>query len=248
MNKLAPIVIAKNRVARARIMQTEFTRASDILLDYIEKITGAKMIVSNVDFVDPFFFFDKVDHGKDGFAYYMTQKDIHFEAGNEQAAVYAVYDFLERVIGCRYYTKDYEYIPKDSNLTVHFDRYEFKPILEYREVYYRAFADKTFAEKHKMTAMWDHKEWGFWDHSFDKLVPVKEYFDEHPEYFAYYNGARQKEFTQLCLTNPDVFDIAIKNLKKYIMKGKYKIWLKSPQRFAEKAGERLVKITAFPEW
>lgn len=216
MDNRIPFVFSKNRQPYAVVYKNEFSRATDIFINYIKKITGATLSVSTVEDVRPFIFFSNVDHGKSGFKYSMNKKNIYFEAGNEQAMVYAVYDFLERIIGCRYYTQTEEYVPYCANLQVIFDDYEFQPILEYREVYYRGFTDKTFAEKHKMTAMWDHKEWGFWDHSFDKLVPVKEYFDEHPEYFAYFNGARQKEFTQLCLTNPDVFDILVKNLKKHM--------------------------------
>ena len=225
MSSILPFVFTENKQPYAVVMKNDWTRATDIFLNYIEKITGGRLTVSPVEDVRPFVFFVEVDHGDAGFAYKLMGKNLIFEAKNEQAAVYAVYDFLERIIGCRYYTKDVEYVPFDANLSVLFDDYEFEPILKYREVYYKGFVDKTFAEKHKMTAMWDHDEWGFWDHSFDKLVPVKEYYDEHPEYFAYFNGGRQKEFTQICCTNPDVFDIAVKNLKKFMdQKPQAKYW------------------------
>ena len=225
MSSILPFVFAENKNPHAVVMQNEFTRATEIFLNYIEKITGSRLSVSPVEDVRPFVFFGKVDHGENGFCYKLMGKNLIIEARDEQTMVYAVYDFLERIIGCRYYTKDVEYVPFDANLSVLFDDYEFQPILKYREVYYKGFVDKTFAEKHKMTAMWDHDEWGFWDHSFDKLVPVKEYYDEHPEYFAYFNGGRQKEFTQICCTNPDVFDIAVKNLKKFMdQKPQAKYW------------------------
>lgn len=225
MSSSIPFVFTENKKPYAVVMKNEWPRATDIFLNYIQKTTGGRLNVSTVEDVRPFVFFKEVDHGDAGFAYRLEGKNLIFEAKNEQAAVYAVYDFLERIIGCRYYTKDVEYVPFDANLSVLFDDYEFQPILKYREVYYKGFADKVFAEKHKMTAMCDHSEWGFWDHSFNKLVPVAEYYDEHPEYFAYFNGGRQKEFTQICCTNPDVFDIAVKNLRKFMdQKPNAKYW------------------------
>ncbi len=218
MKSTVPFIFAKNFKPNALILHNDWDRATNILLNYIEKITDTRLNITEVYDVRPFIIFDKVDHGKSGFAYYMDNKDIRFEAGNEQAAVYAVYDFLERIVGCRYYTKNEEYIPRDCNLSVMFDYYKFNPILEYREVYYKGFNDKEFAEKHKMTAMNDHKDWGFWCHSFETLIPTSEYYDEHPEYFAYVNGKRIKEHTQPCLTNPKVFDIVVENLRKHIEK------------------------------
>ena len=93
----------------------------------------------------------RADHGDSGFAYRLDGGDVVIEAGNAQAMSYAVYDWLERVVGCRYYSRSYEYIPFDANLEVEFDDYEFSPILGYREILYTEYGDPIFAEKHKIT-------------------------------------------------------------------------------------------------
>ncbi len=56
-------------------------------------------------------------------------------------------------------------------------------------------------------------------HTYNYLLPVKKYFNDHPEYFAMRNGRREiKEgavrwgYTQPCLTNPDVLRIVTSNL------------------------------------
>lgn len=50
-------------------------------------------------------------------------------------------------------------------------------------------------------------------HSFHDLISADEYFDSHPEYFSLVNGKRRKEGTQLCLTNPDVFELSLAKVR-----------------------------------
>lgn len=63
---------------------------------------------------------------------------------------------------------------------------------------------------------WYLDDFGVWGHSFDQLVSPKAYFDSHPEYFAWYEGERHAE--ALCLTHPEVRNIAIQNLKEILAK------------------------------
>lgn len=218
MNHVKPLQIAKDRNPLVKIVENQWKRPSQILRKYLTQITGAEFETLNVVTVNPQIIFAKKDYGSSGFGYRICDKDLFIEAGNEQAAVYAVYDFLERIIGCRYYTSEEEYVPKDANLTVCFEDYSFTPILEYRENYYRDYQNKEFAEKHKMAPAEKHEGWGFWCHSFETLVSPDEYFDTHPEYFSLYQGERVGKNAQLCLSNPEVFDILVKNLRKHMEK------------------------------
>lgn len=45
------------------------------------------------------------------------------------------------------------------------------------------------------------------------MVPKSIYFEKHPEYYSLRDGRRVKE-GQLCLSNPDVLRITIKNMRK----------------------------------
>lgn len=217
MNLCKPICIAENRTASVVVVSQGFPRAAAILAKYLKKITDADFTIQETTTVYPSIILKCADHGESGFLYRIFDKDIEIEAGNEQAMVYAVYDWLERVVGCRYYSRTYEYIPFDANLTVCFEEHSFSPILQYREIHYRDFFDPEFAEKHKMIPQCKRDEnWGFWCHSFQTLCPPEEYFDEHPEYFSLYEGKRVGKNAQLCLSNPDVFDIVLKNLKKHM--------------------------------
>ena len=218
MNLEKPLTLAQNRKANANIVTQDFSRAASILQQYLKKITGANFTVQAVTDVQNDIILRKVEReNPDGFAYYIYDKDIVIEAPNEQAAVYAVYDFLEQVCGCRYYTSTEEYVPFDANLTVQFSKVESDPVMAYREVYYRDYFNPEFAEKHKMTASGaKNAVWGFWCHSFNTLMPAEEYFDEHPEYFALYEGKRVGKNAEPCLSNPEVFDIMVNNLRKYM--------------------------------
>lgn len=226
MNLCKPICIAENKTASVVIVSKEFPRAAAILAKYLNKITDAEFTIQETTTVYPSIVLKCADHGESGFLYRIFDKDIEIEAGNGQAMVYAVYDWLERVAGCRYYSRTYEYIPFDANLTVCFEEYQFSPILQYREIHYRDFFDPEFAEKHKMVPQCKRDEnWGFWCHSFGTLCSPEEYFDEHPEYFSLYEGKRVGKNAQLCLSNPDVFDIVLKNLKKHMDENpKAKYW------------------------
>lgn len=217
MNLCKPVCIAENKKPNVVIVAGEYGRAGGILAEYLEKITDAVFRIQETTTVDPSIILKYGNHGTDGFRYRIFDKDIEIEAENEQAMVYAVYDWLERVAGCRYYTRNCEYIPFDANLTVCFEEYEFSPVLEYREILYRDYGDPVFAEKHKMTPGPRREEsWGFWCHSFYTLCPPEEYFEEHPEYFSLYEGRRVGEKAQLCLSNPEVFEIVLENLKKHM--------------------------------
>jgi len=217
MNYEKPLVLAKNRRANARIVTDCYPRAAEILKRYLDAITGADYPVqSHTDIENDIILSQWKDAPHpDSFCYRLFDKDIILEAPNEQAAVFGVYDFLETVCGCRYYTSREEYIPFDANLTVAFPRTERVPVLDYREVYYRDFSNADFAEKHKMTGgARKGKIWGSWCHTFKDLLAPEVYFEDHPEYFALYQGKRVGVNAQPCLSNPEVFRIMAENLEK----------------------------------
>lgn len=229
MSMLEKKVVATNRKPIMQIVKCQFNRPAEILASYLKKITGASFQIMEVSGVNPQFMFriiDDIQLGDDGFIYRIHDKEVMIEGNTEQALVYAVYDFLERVIGVRYYTPEYEYIPFDANLKISFEEYQYIPKITYREILYFDYSSGDFAEKHKMTSRDKRDEtWGFWCHSFETLCDPNIYFEEHPEYFALREGIRVKEGSQLCLSNPEVLNVVVKNLKKHIEKNPHaKYW------------------------
>ncbi|MEG1295239.1 MAG: DUF4838 domain-containing protein [Niameybacter sp.] len=195
-------------------------RAATLLADYLTKVTNTPFTLETSSTLPyTIAFAVSSEYGHNGFAYEVQQDLGHstliFTAENEQAFVYAIYDFLERVIGCRYFTPDVDYIPHIPNLTLEIEAYAYTPSIEYREVYYKNFENKAFAEKHKAAQSKVHEGWGFWCHSFQNLLPSDTYFKEHPEYFALLKGERHPQ-GEPCLSSPEVRKVMIENLRKFM--------------------------------
>ena len=53
---------------------------------------------------------------------------------------------------------------------------------------------------------------GFGVHTFHYLVPPKQHFEKNPEYYALIGGKRRWEHAQLCLSNPNVAEVAAERI------------------------------------
>jgi len=116
----------------------------------------------------------------------------------------AVYLFLEEYASCQFLGPGAELVPQTQNLIVDHD-YAYEPKVRTRTVHSKLFyAHPEFAAKSRVTT---EAFPGFVPearvHTFNRFVPQKLYFNDHPEYFALVNGKRQP--TQLCLSNDTVF-------------------------------------------
>lgn len=222
------MLITKNSKPLSSIFSIKKSkRASQILKDYLELITDADFTLymedtylkisleDNSSFIpNKILFVLDSSNGENGFSYHIDKNILYFKAKNEQAFVYSVYDFLEQIIGCRFYSSDCEFVPKIQTLDINFASYSFNPPIDYREVFYKDFENPIFAEKLKMNTSKEHESWGFWCHSFQILLPY-DLFHEHPEYFALIDGQRNPK-GEPCLSNPDVRKIIKENLKKFM--------------------------------
>jgi len=160
----------------------------------------------------------------DGFVIRTRGEDIVIAGKTPRGAVYGVYEFLERYIGFRCFTKDTETFETVETLAVEDLDICQNPAFEYREVYFRSAFDTDFCVKNRLNSNMAHipKEKGgklkFFNfhHSFGDLVPPEIYYDEHPEYFSMVDGKRLRERTQLCLTSEGAFLAARETLRRWI--------------------------------
>ena len=144
--------------------------------------------------------------------------------GGKRGVIYGVYELLE-FMGCRFFTPTCENIPVKPDLELPDIDTTQEPILEYRHHYNRdIIQSQRFAVKSRLNHG-DRKpglgggiQYALFVHSFDYLVGINEYYDTHPEYFALVKGVRRKELPQLCLTNPDVLEIAINKTREILLK------------------------------
>ena len=163
------------------------------------------------------------DLKNDGFIIKTNKKDIIISGKTGRGVLYGVYSFLEDYIGIRFISYDYTYIPSLGSIELP-DKISDKqiPPFESRDAFYgEILKNPDFAARRKSNG--DHgllaKHGGSvvyagFVHTFNIIVPPEIYFDAHPEYFSYKKekGARIREHTQLCLTNPEVLEIT----KKYV--------------------------------
>lgn len=155
---------------------------------------------------------------RDGFALKSHGNGLYIAGGNGRGSLNGVYTILEEYLGCRKLSKDVCHIPKMETIPFfEIDRTDV-PQFTYREILMPDLYDDGYALWHKLHNAEDRKKaWGMYVHTFDDLVPPETYFEEHPEYFAEVNGERTPD-SQICLTNPEVFDLVVAGLKKRMAK------------------------------
>lgn len=156
----------------------------------------------------------------DGFTYKTVGDDLYIYGGRNRGTMYGVFAFLENELGVRWYTKDVTRIPQRRHYVLPSLNHTEKPVVKYRYVQFHKFnTDSAVYAHNKMNMVWDamptqygklHNYWGV--HTSEWLVPTKEYYNTHPEYFSYRQGRRIPN-SQLCLSNPEVLRLVIANLK-----------------------------------
>ena len=94
--------------------------------------------------------------------------------------LYAVYQFLEELVGIRFLTADHTYIPDASALQIPCGSYTYSPPFSFRWSYYRENSDAPeFAAKRKVNTVTDAENLGgktqqqLINHSFHALVPLR---------------------------------------------------------------------------
>jgi hypothetical protein len=155
----------------------------------------------------------------DGFTIQAKKDILYIKGGREKGVLYGVYTFFDKYLNYRCYSPSVFNYPTLSKVRIPANILDTQiPMNVYRNVYYEVADDPFYADWHKLDHM--KPDWGMWVHTFSTLIPVDNYFSEHPEYFALVNGqrvAKQHDETlsaQLCLSNPDVLRIVVENLEK----------------------------------
>ncbi len=170
--------------------------------------------------------------GEEGFDIKVVEDDLIISGNSSRGTLYGVYTFLEEYIGWRWYDREYEKVKVSDFIQIPLDTNDRQvPILWVRSNYcFNAVRFHEFAVKLKNNQVLDGYPIpesmggsiaydGGMGHTFNSLVPMDEYYDEHPEYFTWnghsINGWGQRS-TQLCLTNPEVLDIVIKAVRRIL--------------------------------
>lgn len=232
-NKTDYRIIIKDAVS------TSVFHAAEELKSFIKQIAGADLPIFT-DVSDPSeheilvgesshleklgFNIDISAFGDEGFEIKTQGEHLAIIGSEIRGTLYGVYEFLEKYLGCRWFTEDISRIPSRSEIVVGEIEDIQIPALEYRESYFNGYNDGDFFARNKnngMSAKLEEKHGGKikynpFVHSFDSIISPAEYFDTHPEYFSEVDGKRSSGYSQLCLTNPEVLEIAKEKVRKWI--------------------------------
>ena len=193
--------------------------ASHELQKYLKKISGVSLAITDEDkissnqriFIGNTIKGELLNARADEISIEVKESDLYILGGDSKSTLYAIYSFLEKYLGCRFYAPDVEIIPETNHVRIPNDiDYQYTPPVSTRTVHSRLYYEnKGFADKRKVT----HEAFpgyvpGYGVHTFNRFVPSDKYFQAHPEYYALRDGRRIP--TQLCLSNADVLDI-VKN-------------------------------------
>ena len=164
----------------------------------------------------------------ESFFYLNAGPDIYIFGGRQRGTMYGVFSFLEKELGCRWYTPKVTVIPKREELKFEFYGRTEKPGIRVRNDFYFEAFDPVWAARNKMNGTLDFAEVprkqpgsveGYWAvHTFYPLMPPDEFFGKHPEYYSLIDGKRIYERAQLCLSNPDVLRIITERIRERMRK------------------------------
>jgi len=148
-------------------------------------------------------------------------RDLVLAGGSPRGTLYAVYAFLEDIVGCRWWTGTASRMPWRPSLSVANIALRFRPPFEYREPYWYVAFDPVWAARNKANGTRAGGDAGRggrqvyegFVHTFYTLIPPEKYFASHPEWFSEIDGRRTSENAQLCLTNEAMRRELVKNLK-----------------------------------
>lgn len=156
---------------------------------------------------------------EDGYCIQTSDNNIYITGGSGMGVIYGVTGFLEDYLGVRMLAPGAEYVPVMNDIYLN-------PINDIQippatiRIVNATFSNDTnykyFRKLNTIDDRWRESGWyGYYVHTFNKLVPPEKYFAGHPEYFALVNGKRVAH-GQLCLSNPEVLKITIEKLREEI--------------------------------
>jgi hypothetical protein len=233
-------IIAKNGVARTVIVVDPAASASEMyaarqLASSLTQITGASFEIrtnakspiraiivgtgtaASAAFPDAPF----SQLGGEEFLIRTRGDRILLAGGRPRGTLYAVSRFLQDDCGARWWTPWAGSIPRTPSLQIRDVNIRAKPAFEYRDPYWHCAFDADWSwrnlcngQSSRLTAeQGGCVNYKYFVHSFYALVPPEKYFAQHPEWFSLVNGRRTAENAQLCLSNPDLRDFVVQQVK-----------------------------------
>ena len=148
---------------------------------------------------------------------------FYIEAADARGLYNGVYGFLRKLCGVEIYSTHVKRVPQSDKITAERPYwYEYAPTLEYADTDWISPHDLEFALANGLNGIYSpigHIHGGkvnylWFCHTLsNNIVPEKEWFESHPEYFALQEDGATRRPTQLCLSNPAVIEQAKKDVR-----------------------------------
>lgn len=209
--KLAGNDISRYKVVLPADATAPEQTAANELINYIELATGVRIeTAQSAGYAIILRGESGGELGGEGFHIFFEGENLVIAGGRPRGVLYGVYTFLEDYVGCRFYTPDFEVIKKADLIDVPRSTNDRQlPVIDVRYSYWHSIIiSPSLKAKLKINHDVPTPELGGgisftggFVHTFAAIVPEEVYGASHPEYF---NGS-----SQLCLTNPEVLEIAI---------------------------------------
>ena len=202
-------------------------KAAEELQMYIRQISGAELPITDdatsrgrrifVGFgsaVADITKAQKPETDDEGFTYRTVGKDLLIYGGAQRGSMYGVFSFLEDELGVKWLTPKCTVVPSMQKYALsRLDRSE-KPALALRyDGHFAVEREPVWSAHNKENMKWNptQNDYGnieaYWNaHTMGQLLPAREFFEKHPEYFSLRDGKRIPN-GQLCLSNPEVLEI-----------------------------------------
>jgi hypothetical protein len=201
-------------------------RAADELSNYIAEMTGAKLpVVAAAKPTGKLIRLEPLSGaGAEQFSWKQDGRDLVIAGGRPRGVLYGVYTLLDHW-GCRWYTRDVSHIPKVRKLSLNALSDVLQgPAFEYREPFFFEAWEKNWAARNRTNGHFQELDastggrlrYQPFVHSFYDILPPKEHFATHPEYFSFIDGKRRWERGQLCLTNAAVLKLTVDRVRQWI--------------------------------
>lgn len=212
----AQIPLVKEGTPVARIVTENNpvdTRAAELLQDFVRRITRAQLpVVTGATPREGDVVIGKGNTRgltEDGFRLETDRGKLFISSGGDKGSIYGVVTLLEKYLGVSCYAAHVYSFTQTATLTIPPLNHAENPAFRYRQSQnYALHTDPVYRLWFRLEEPQDAFVNGYWVHTFSRLLPASEFGASHPEYYSLIDGVRRPgHASQLCLTNPDVFEI-----------------------------------------
>ena len=171
----------------------------------------------------------------DAFLLCVSNGNLRVTGGGSRGVLYGVYELLERFGGCGWFAPWCEKVPEREAFEVPGDLdFSDSPAFEARWASWRQTLvnrdreSKDFSAKMRFNSAGEARYGGAavkyagglqWDGSIGRIVPIKEHFKEHPEWFCEIGGKRRENGAwQICYSSTGVVAFVTQRVKEILRK------------------------------